>query len=319
MPFTSFSSLTAEFEKKSNSNYSEKQDNYVNLKVDPTNKDRMVAVRPVGHLFSYLQHSPRKRNNNPKIVDKNGKMLESIEVPFPDEKYYSDNNKKQFNRICYKPYTDKYGECPWCKLGFDLGPRYAMVVIERGRKGEPDKVKILEKGKMLFKHFIDKAENNRKLNEEGLSKIKRWTVPGGVDAPDFIVSAKFNNSTYGKSDYSVEAEPQASPITEEEVELLKAVRKITPEDLEKAKKAVPGFEDYPDWFFYGFDLEKRYAPTLIQETVEDTSAEDMDLDNPFETQIPDVEDEKASEDEPELLKGKPKTESKDSSAFDPNW
>lgn len=339
MPRTSFTAIYENAQKNENRPKTE-GGIYLNLTPDAKTGTRLAVVRLVGLPYDYYEHAARVRNTDPKIIDpKTKKMATSVPREFPDQKFYTDQNKKQFGRICYKPFTDKYGECPWCKMGYEGSMRYAMNVIERGIKKpeggikpgdsfEPDRVKILQKGALVFGPISKKAQNNDQMNKEGRSKTKKWVIPGGEDAPDFTIRATTSAKVqWGNTEFFVDAESENSPITPEEIELLKAVRVVSQEEIDAIHKSSPDMKQFPDWFFYGFNLEKMYAPTLKQgDDSDDTSAEDMDIENPFSGQIPSVENasvqdsDAASGDKDNDATSDDKDDDEETSDdFDPNW
>jgi len=119
--------------------YGSKTD-FIDFKVDATKKTVSRRVRFIGLPFEYLEFRAEKQSNpsDPKSEWKPS--------PFVDDHLY---DRKRFTRNGYRGAEEiaKRGVCPWDVMGYKAGKKYAIVVIERGVDGEPDSVKVLNKGR----------------------------------------------------------------------------------------------------------------------------------------------------------------------------
>lgn len=104
--------------------------------------------------------------------------------------------------ITHKNYKD---EDPAWQAGFYPNDTFAIHVIDRA----DGKLKILEKGKGLFKHFA----NYQKINEVN---------PAGKNGPDFVVTVEWPNGDKQLAKYTATAKAKPAPFTEQEVEMIKA-------------------------------------------------------------------------------------------------
>lgn len=233
----------------------------VDLKPDPVQGKTTRRLRLIGLPIEYWEVSPRKKEEG---TDK------TYQCPFPDAEL-----NRAFTRIC----NDNLEDDPWIKMGYIKTKRYAINCIDR----DEGKVKILAKGKSIFGEFYKtekaNAEENIELaaNEESLL----WTSIGGEEAPDTKIIANYNEKALGKVVYEVRYSPKVNKLTSEEIEQLKAVGQPSAEQLKQMRTENPALKDCPDWFFYGYDLEKIFKPSVLrtanETTVATTPVEEMEI------------------------------------------
>ncbi len=256
------------------------KDVYVDLKPTDFNPksgktEKVKRLRLIGLPIIYVEHNNRKQGldaNDPK---------KWVQTPFPD----GDVNRS-FTRICTEDDPD-YGACPWCKLGFQPRTVYAINCIDR----DDQKVKILQKGSTIFKEFAKVEKSNAELNEEALkeepdldAESLLWTYAGGPGAQDFRLKAESDEKALGGVAYSVNVVPLrpgtsvAPPLTEEEVEKLRAAGELSEEDTAKLLESNPELKSKPEWFYrLGFPLEKMHAPTRLRTEEASTTTEQLDM------------------------------------------
>ncbi len=136
--------------------------------------------------------------------------------------------------ISHPSYKDK--DPAWL-AGFYPRETYAIHIMDRA---EPGKLKLLEKGNGVFKHF----QAFRKANDIN---------PAGKDAPDFQVTVEWPGGNKFQAKYSVVALQKSSPITKEEEELwnrdkspLNEIYKSTPlEKIVELWNALPEEKKIP--------------------------------------------------------------------------
>jgi hypothetical protein len=241
------------------------KDILVDLKVSSSNPEVVKTIRPIGDSIQFREAQPKKRSeSDPK---------NPVKVEFPDKEL---NNA--FTRIC----EDDLENDPWIKMGYMSSKRYAINVIERGdpKKGTSDVVKILSKGKGVFEEFFKKEKFNKALNAEGKKGVPHQFERIGAEiARDWVITATYAPDKLGNVNYDIDCLPYDSPVTEEEIELLRAAGQPTAEQLEAIRSENPDLADRADLEFYGYNLEERFAPTPPRSPKsQETSAEDMEMD-----------------------------------------
>lgn len=236
-----------EYGKSTGSNGGSLKDKFVDLKVTKDNTEKDVRIRLIGFPFAFVQYTPHKQ-----YTDEDGKKRRE-EVDFPDK----DEVKKYARCWTLPKFEHIYGEDPWKKLGYAGSLRFAQNVLVRHNDGSFE-VKILEKGKMVFEHFTNFENSNKKRNEErGTKRFITWL--GGEKTHELLVTAKFNPKKVNVPDIVVSPEPEIVQITEEEIEALAEAGKPSEQELADIYKMNPAFENLPEWIWYGYPLRRIYA------------------------------------------------------------
>jgi hypothetical protein len=117
--------------------------------------------------------------------------------------------------ITHKSYKD---EDPAWQAGFYPNDTYAIHILDRDNGNA---IKILEKGKTLFKCFAQYQQINK-------------TNPAGKEGPDFVITVVWPKGNKNKAQYSATATQQVSALSAEEKEIIK--KSFTDIDLATAKK-----------------------------------------------------------------------------------
>jgi hypothetical protein len=103
--------------------------------------------------------------------------------------------------ISHKNYKD---EDPAWQAGFYPNETFAIHIIDRA----DGLLKIMEKGKGLFKHFAD----YQRVNEIN---------PAGKAGPDWVIKVEWPNGDKQLAKYTATAKVKPAPFTEKEVEMIK--------------------------------------------------------------------------------------------------
>lgn len=101
-------------------------------------------------------------------------------------------------------HIDYKDEDPAWQAGFYPRETFAIHIIDR-QDGE---LKILEKGRSLFKQFAR-------------YKIVNDVNPAGKEGPDWVITVEWPNGNKRQAKYSATAKAKPSPFTEEEIEMIK--------------------------------------------------------------------------------------------------
>jgi len=230
----------------SGNNRNSLKDGYVDLKVNKDIPEKEVRLRLIGLPFVFTQYAAKKYDEDKKRID----------VDFPDKE---EKTKWARNWVSPLDQDDRYPEDPWAKEGYIGSLRYAQNVLVRN-DDDTFSVKILEKGKMLFDKFLDITTMNIRRNE---ARNKNYvTMLGGETTHDIIILATFNSKKPLVADINVAVEPETTKITDEEIAALKAIGYPSDEELEELYARHPSFEQYPKWFWYGYQLNRIYKPDL---------------------------------------------------------
>ena len=231
------------------------REDFVDLKVSPQVSKVTRNLRLIGVPIEYFEAQPRKRSTED--------PSKSVKCDFPDA-----NLNKSFTRIC----DDDPSKDIWTQMGYQKTKRYAIncICIEKVDGVETRTVKILARGKSIFGEFYKTEKNNVEENVDLVAdgEAPLWTQVGGADAPNVKIIAEFNDKALGNVEYSVRFSGKTSSITDEDIAMLRAIGEPTPEQLAQIRKENPDLADYPDWSFYGYDLEKIFKPTPLKTGVE---------------------------------------------------
>jgi hypothetical protein len=261
-------------------NYLNEQDNqtknrgnkaeFVNLKPDAATGETVCNLRIIGFPIRFRQFSNRKPDMEKRAQGDKGATKQ---VPFPDAHLTTN----AYTRIG----TDNdpaYGECPWQKMGYIGSDRFAVNVLERKKDGT-SVVKILEKGKMIFEKFMEYEASNREINTDNPDEDPLCVMLGGPVAHDVKIKAKSNPKALGGVDYVVSINPRPSVVTEEEIEMLRAVGTPKTEDLDaeraafdKIRKGDPQLPEWQDWYLYGYNVSNIFKHTPVRTEAAGTSA-----------------------------------------------
>lgn len=136
-----------------------------------------------------------------------------------------------------------FKEDPAYLAGFYPSDTFAIHVIDRA----DGKLKILEKGKPLFKAFNDYIRIT-------------GTNPAGKEGPDFVITVDWPKDNKLKTKYTAMALPKLAPLTAEEIAVIRAT--FTESDKERAK--ADGLEK--DLLFHR--LQHLYKTTDIKKIKE---------------------------------------------------
>lgn len=129
-------------------------------------------------------------------------------------KYYKPYGKGT-RIITHKNYRD---EDPAWQAGFYPNDTFAVHIIDRA----DGKIKILEKGRGLFKSFAEYQQVND-------------ISPAGNEAPDFVIKVEWPNGEKNNAKYSATAKQKILPLTDEEKKLIQDT--FTEGDIKAAKEA----------------------------------------------------------------------------------
>ena len=235
----------------------------VDLKPDPQMGKTIKKLRLIGLPIEYYEAQARKRS-----IDDPSK---TVACPFPDSEL-----NKSFTRIC----NDDPEKDIWTQMGYIKIKRYAINCIDR----DNNKVKILARGKSIFKEFYRSEKDNQEENVELIANNEEplWTLVGGEEAPDVKIIATYNEKSLGNVEYDVRFSPKVNKLTSEELAKLRQIGEPTPEELAQIRKENPSLEGCPDWFFWGFNLEQIFKPTTLKTGTEyipekSTAPEEMEI------------------------------------------
>lgn len=112
----------------------------------------------------------------------------------------------------WQPFTERVithpeykNEDPAWQNGFIPRETFAIHIIDR----EDGKLKIMEKGRSLFKQFAR-------------YKIVNEINPAGQEGPDWVITVEWPNGNKRQAKYTATAKQKAAPWTKEEVDMIKA-------------------------------------------------------------------------------------------------
>ena len=224
---------------------------YVDLKVDPANPRLSRRLRFIGLPISYWEYRAEKKQTP---SDPKSKW---VAAPFIDDAMYE---RKRYTRIGWRDAVDvaKRGICPWEQMGYRPGKKFAIVVIERGENGEPDTVKVLNKGKQLFVDVLTQWEVEQEEDGENI------TTYSGEVTYDFNLKVRYDASQPNQPAYTLKHVGEAKPLSEDEIELLKAAFSPNAEELEAIYAEDPDLRNDPEWYTYGANLNRLFAPTPVK-------------------------------------------------------
>lgn len=243
-------------------NFSDKKNSFLDLKPNPDQVVRVVRI--IGEPVVFYEHNDKISMGK----DAAGKLVTK-------QKDFSDKEtNRRFSRICTED-DPRYGVCPWCTDGHLKTRRFAVNVLDR----ETGEVKVMSKGRMLFKKFDELEQINREEAAEDLAAgntVSNWTNLGMPIAPDIRIQAKKSSTEMGGIEYLVSIKGVAKMISDAEIAILKGARTITPDDKQALIDAAPEYVlKYGEHALYGHNLDAIYKPNL--RSVE-TSTPDEDLD-----------------------------------------
>jgi hypothetical protein len=218
--------------------------------------------------------------NSPKVVRKLrliGEVLEFAEmqdkvrvpgtketkrVPFPDA---------HRNGLPTRIGHDDPSLCPWRKLGYISSRRFAQRCLEEQEDGTWVH-KILVKGPSVFDAFFDWQLGRREENDPEIS-----TFLGGDIAPPVKIQALADSTKLGGVDYRVFVNPKDMELTEDHINLLRAVRVPSADELNafrnefnEAREYDPDMPEWRDYYEFGHDIRRifKYTPPVTDEVEE---------------------------------------------------
>lgn len=238
-------------DKKNRKQFGDRDNIFVDLKVDKDNREVTRKLRLVGFPIEFMQINKKKNPSNPKE-----------RLPFHDDHLYE---KTKFTRIGLLDQD----ECPWVAMGYPATKRWAQRCFEEQEDGTwiP---KVLEKGAGIFDELASWSEGRRE-EDESLSYFL-----GGEEAPVIRIKAVFNPKKYGNVDYDVRFGSKDLTLTEEMIEQLRAVREPSAEDMAKFRKEYkkdlsedPDLPEWHDWYEYGHDIATIFKFTPPKDAASD--------------------------------------------------
>lgn len=166
------------------------------------------------------QKGDKKKNNWMKFDHPGEYTIRLVGKAVKFHKYFKPFGKGT-RVISHKNYKD---EDPAWQAGFYPNETFAIHIIDRA----DGLLKIMEKGKGLFKHFAD----YQRVNEIN---------PAGKAGPDWVIKVEWPNGDKQLAKYTATAKVKPAPFSEKEVEMikeglapLKTIYQTTP--LEKIKE-----------------------------------------------------------------------------------
>lgn len=228
-----------------------KKTQYVEFKVSKDQERCTKRLRFIGLPVTYWEFRAEKR----KVEGDNKSPW--VATPFIDDHFYTEYKKP--TRIGWLDAEDvaKRGVCPWAKLGYHAGQKYAIVVIERGENGAPDAVKVLNKGSQLFVKCLTEWEFDEENDGGDICKI------GGEVAYDFNLTAKYDSAQPLMPIWKIKPIGKPSKISDNDLELLKEAFMPTAEEYENFCTEDPSLRNFPEWYTWGVNLSRLYAPTPV--------------------------------------------------------
>lgn len=239
------------------------KDIIVNLSVKNTPKVEK-NLRLIGLPIMFFEYSDKKRRPNEKnAFDR---------VPFPDA---SRNSK--LTRIGLANDEGKADRNdPWYQMGYVPAKKYAIRCLEKQDDGTwvP---KILVKGPSVFDFFFSWEESQRiSMVEE---EDENTSIYIGHDkAPTAKIIAVADDNKLGGVDYKVFMGKKDMALTEEHINLLRAVREPSADELNKLREEYnkdreedDSMPEWRDYFAYSHDIDRIFKPTPPVEDKPQTS------------------------------------------------
>lgn len=216
------------------------------------------------------------------------KKRDWVKTPFPDA---------ALNAAPTRIGHDEEDKCPWRAAGFRVNRRFVQRCLEEQEDGTWVH-KILVKGPLVFDKFTDWEEGQREeLADNPDQPIS--TFLGGRSAPAVKVVAKFDDTKMGDVDYTVHVGPKDMVLTEEHINLLRAVHEPTADELNAfraeynmARDEDPDMPEFEDFFEYGHDVRKifKYTPPKNQAPDEEEEQDETEEEEESSETTPDSSD-----------------------------
>ncbi len=187
-------------------------------------------------------------------------------VPFPDA---------HRNGLPTRIGHDDHALCPWRKLGYVASRRFAQKCLEEQEDGTWVH-KILVKGPSVFDPFFDWQLGRREEDDGDIS-----TFLGGDVAPAVKIQALKDATKLGGVDYRVFVNPKDMVLTEDHINLLRAVRVPSADELNAFRNEYnedrendPEMPEWRDYFEFGHDIRRifKYTPPVSDDAAESSSA-----------------------------------------------
>lgn len=239
---------------------------YLDLKLKDKESTLLKRVRIIGYPIAFYQCTDQQWDKTPGAA-----KGDKVKVPFPDAEL-----NKSYTRIMREETVVKDGKRlvtfendPWFKMGYIPQLRYAVNCIDR----DTNEVCILTKGKMLFEQFAKQENQNIEANNEIIKEAKdegvevnkndlKWVISGGEFAPDFKI--KVSPSKQFQVSYEIFPSPKAKSLSDEDIEKLRDIGAPTAEEIKNIREEDTSLKGMPDWFLYGYPLDKIFKPTEVK-------------------------------------------------------
>lgn len=276
--------------------------NWADLKVDRNTPAKQLTVRLIGIPFAYKEHSGYQFGYRDEdgvfhydVADPATKKKTWVETGFHDDDQYE---KKKYTRICTEG-NKNFGACPWCDEAtqhkYRVTQKFAQNILIRTPVKGPDgkahfesEVAILNKGGALFlKGILNKEDEHKMKNEangyDDDDPEAECINLGAENAHNIIIKAEFDPKQPNNPGYVVSV-LKKNKISEEDIALLEAVGKPTPEELEAIYAEDESLRDFPEWYTYGYQFEKIYKPTPVKTTQATTTTAELEVSDDDETE-----------------------------------
>jgi hypothetical protein len=222
--------------------------------------------------------------NNPKVVRKLRLIGDPMEFTEMQDKVRIPNSKETkrvpFPDAAKNASPTRIGHddpalCPWRKMGYIGARRFAQRVLEEQEDGTWVH-KILVKGPSVFDPFFDWQLGRREENDPDIS-----TFLGGDKAPPVKIQATEDKSKLGGVDYRVFVNPKDMELTEDHINLLRAVRVPSADELNAFRneysadrEVCPEMPEWRDYYEYGHDIRRifKFTPLVEEENTSSSTS-----------------------------------------------
>jgi hypothetical protein len=241
------------------------KDILVDLKITKENPKVVRKLRLVGTTMAFTEFTAKKRI--PKEQQTKNKYFE--EVAFPDAE-----KNPSYSRIG----NDDPSKCYWKANNYIGTKKFAVKVLEEQEDGSWAP-KVLCKGPSVFNEFFNWEGGRVEENLDSGTKLS--TCLGGDKAPAVRITASYVPDKLGNVEYKVHVASKDMPITEDFVNILRAVREPSADELNQLRAEYaeeleqdPSLPEWHDWYEYSHDLRRifQYTPPKL----DDTTTESVD-------------------------------------------
>jgi hypothetical protein len=241
------------------------KDILVDLKVTKENPKVVRKLRLIGTAMQFIEYTAKMRIDKDKQVG--AKYFE--EVPFPDAE-----ENKSYSRIGH----DNPSQCPWKKMGYIGTKKYAVKVLEEQEDGKTQIPKILCKGPSVFNEFFNWELGRAEENEDNDTQLS--TSLGGKIAPQVKITATYVPDKLGNVEYKVHVSSKDMEITEDFVNILRAVREPSADELNRLRAEYmeeseedPSLPEWHDWYEFSHDIRRIFQYTPPKNEATDSSSD----------------------------------------------